>query len=182
MSFNFGKKRKEKEKLPPLLRAIKKRKFAKAKELILLGADCSVRDEKGDSVLWNLSFQWNWNSYETSRADEIAMLELFKLVLEKGGDVNEVSSFDATPLIWATPDGIEEFFHDGKLLSLMLNYSPNIYLEAGGSFSCFGLATQNEEVLEMLAEKGLLKADEIPDWAKERVLPTIEKYRELMAL
>ena len=166
MFFNFGKKRKEKEKLPPLLRAIKKRKFAKAKELILLGADCSVRDEKGDSVLWNLSFQWN--SYETSRADENAMLELFKLVLEKGGDVNEVSSFDATPLIWATPDGIEEFFHDGKLLSLMLNYNPNIYLKAGGSFSCFGLATQNEEVLE--------------NWAKERVLPTIEKYQELMAL
>lgn len=158
----------------PLLNAIKKRKFTKAKRLILSGADCSVRDEKGDSVLWNLSFQWN--SYQTSKSDEPVMLELFKLVLEKGGDVNEISSWNATPLIWATPDGIEEFFHDGKLLSLMLNYSPDIYLEAGGSFSCFNLATQNEPVLEILAEKELLKAEKIPDWAKERVLPIIEKY------
>ncbi|MCR5124710.1 MAG: hypothetical protein K6B43_05900 [Treponema sp.] len=161
----------------PLLNAIKKRKFAKAKRLILSGAACSVRDEKGDSVLWNLSFQWN--SYQTSKSDEPAMLELFKLVLEKGGDVNEISSWNATPLIWATPDGIEEFFHDGKLLSLMLNYNPDIYLEAGGSFSCFNLAQQNEPVLEILAEKGFLKAEEIPDWAKERVLPIIEKYAVL---
>jgi len=107
------------------------------------------------------------------------MLELFKLVLEKGGDVNEISSYNATPLIWATPDGIEEFFHDGKLLSLMLNYNPDIYLETGGSFSCFNLAQQNEPVLEILAEKGFLKAEEIPDWAKERVLPIIEKYAVL---
>lgn len=160
-----------------LLIAIKERNFSEAKELILSGADCSARDKFGDSVLWNLSFQWN--GINTSKDDEIEMLELFKLVLDKGGNVNEVSSWFATPLIWATPDGIEEFFHDGKLLSLMLNYEPNIYLQVGGSFSCFNLATQNEEVLEILAEKDLLKSNEIPEWARAKVFPIIEKYAKI---
>lgn len=162
-----------------LILAIKTRDFSKAKTLILGGADCSERDKAGDSVLWNLSFQWNCFGTATSKSDEKAMMELFRLVLERGGDVNEVSSWQATPLIWATPDGIEEFFHDGKLLSLMLNYEPNIYLQAGGSFSCFNLATQNEEVLEILAEKDLLKSNEIPEWARAEVLPIIEKYAKI---
>ncbi len=162
-----------------LIRAIKARDFSKAKTLILGGADCCERDKAGDSVLWNLSFQWNWFGTATSKSDEKAMMELFRLVLERGGDVNEVSSWQATPLIWATPDGIEEFFHDGKLLSLMLNYEPNIYLQVGGSFSCFNLATQNEEVLEILAEKDLLKPNEIPEWARAKVFPIIEKYAKI---
>ena len=108
-------------------------------------------------MLWNLSFQWNWFGTATSKSDEKAMMELFRLVLERGGDVNEVSSWQATPLIWATPDGIEELEHDGQLLRLMLNYNPDIHLKAGGSFSCINLARQNPEVYEILVNAGLAK-------------------------
>lgn len=160
-----------------LISAIKRRDFSEAKKLILSGADCLVRDKFGDSVLWNLTFQWNYCGTETSKEDEIALLDLFALVLQRGGDVNEVSSWQATPLIWATPDGIEEIPLYGKLLRLMLGYKPDIYKRAG-SFTCFEIATQDDDVLGMLAERGLLKSGEIPEWAKEQADAVIRKTEE----